>query len=122
MPNMAWSEYHHRAAGREFLARSVSRAKSARFAAEHARRSASLCYSRPMAKPKDLHASGPRTLWVIGGFKLAKGPMLVAVGVGALHMLHQDVADLVAGGFEHVHADPDHRKAYRVVAWLLFGS
>ena len=72
-----------------------------------------------MAKPKDLHASGPRTLWVIGGFKLAKGFMLVAVGVGALHMLHKDVADVVAGWFEHVHVDPDNRYADRVLTRLL---
>jgi uncharacterized membrane protein (DUF2068 family) len=72
-----------------------------------------------MARAKDLHASGPRTLWVIGCFKLAKGLMLVAVGVGALHMLHKDVADVVAGWFEHVHVDPDNRYADRVLTRLL---
>ena len=72
-----------------------------------------------MARPKTFMRSGPRTLWVIGGFKLAKGLLLLAVGVGALHMLHKDVADVVAGWFEHVHVDPDNRYADRVLTRLL---
>lgn len=72
-----------------------------------------------MAKPKDPHASGPRTLWVIGGFKLAKGLMLVAVGVGALHLIHKDVAEVVAGWFAQVHVDPDNRYVDRVLTRLL---
>jgi len=63
--------------------------------------------------------SGPRALWVIGGFKLAKGLMLVAVGVGALHLIHKDVAEVVAGWFAQVHVDPDNRYADRVLTRLL---
>jgi uncharacterized membrane protein (DUF2068 family) len=58
-------------------------------------------------------------LWLIGGFKLAKGLLLAAVGVGALHLLHKDVADVVAGWFEQVHVDPDNRYADRVLTRLL---
>ncbi len=63
--------------------------------------------------------SPDRALWLIGGFKLAKGLLLAAVGVGALHLLHKDVADVVAGWFEQVHVDPDNRYADRVLTRLL---
>src|SRR5713101_2410026 len=118
MPHMTRPEYHHRACGREFLARSASRTKSARFAAEHGRRSASAILD-PWQNPRAFMRSGPRALWVIGGFKLAKGLMLVAVGVGALHLIHKDVAEVVAGWFAQVHVDPDNRYADRVLTRLL---
>jgi uncharacterized membrane protein (DUF2068 family) len=63
--------------------------------------------------------SPDRALWLIGGFKLAKGVLLAAVGIGALHLLHKDVADVVAGWFEQVHVDPDNRYADRVLTRLL---
>ena len=35
-------------------------------------------------------------LWLIGGFKLAKGVALLAVALGAHHLIHEDIADVVA--------------------------
>ena len=63
--------------------------------------------------------SGDKGLRLIGGFKLVKGLLLAAVGIGALHLLHKDVADVVAGWLEQVHVDPDNRYADRLLARLL---
>jgi uncharacterized membrane protein (DUF2068 family) len=63
--------------------------------------------------------SGDRALWLIGGFKLVKGLLLVVVGVGALHLVHKDVADVVAGWLDQVHVDPEGRLADRLLTRLL---
>jgi len=63
--------------------------------------------------------SGDKALWLIGGFKLVKGLLLVVVGVGALHLVHKDVADVVAGWLDQVHVDPEGRLADRLLTRLL---
>jgi len=64
-------------------------------------------------------AAGDKGLWLIGAFKLVKGLLLVVVGVGALHLVHKDVADVVAGWLEQIHVDPDGRYADRLLTRLL---
>ncbi len=64
---------------------------------------------------------GPRegVLRLIGGFKLAKGLLLLAVGVGALRLLHHDVADALASLTAQLHVDPDNRYVDRAFSALL---
>ena len=50
-----------------------------------------------------------RTLWFIGGFKLAKGLLLLVVALGALHLLHKDLDDVTAAWAAHLHLDVDNR-------------
>ena len=63
--------------------------------------------------------SGDKGLWLIGGFKLVKGLLLVVVGIGALRLVHKDVADVVTGWLEQVHVDPEGRYADRLLTRLL---
>jgi uncharacterized membrane protein (DUF2068 family) len=60
-------------------------------------------------------------LWLIGGFKLAKGLLLLALGVGALRLLHQDVGDVLASWTAQLHVDPENRYVDRAlsVLWSL---
>jgi uncharacterized membrane protein (DUF2068 family) len=55
---------------------------------------------------------------LIATFKLAKGLLLVAVGIGALLMRH-DVASSLAHWVAVLRVDPDNRYINRLVAWLL---
>jgi uncharacterized membrane protein (DUF2068 family) len=54
-------------------------------------------------------------LLLIAIFKLVKGLLLVAVGVGALKMLHRDVAATVAHWVDILRVDPDNRFIHRLV-------
>ena len=50
-----------------------------------------------------------RGVWLIGIFKMFKGVLLLASGVGLLKLLHKDVADLVIHWINVLHVDPDNR-------------
>src|SRR5437016_5789301 len=54
-------------------------------------------------------------LLLIALFKLVKGLLLVAVGVGALKMLHRDVAAAVTHWVDILRVDPDNRFIHRLV-------
>jgi uncharacterized membrane protein (DUF2068 family) len=60
-------------------------------------------------------------LMLIGGFKLLKGLLLAAVGIGALGLLHRDIADTFAPLMAHLHVDPESRYLGRalVTLWAL---
>ena len=55
------------------------------------------------------HTVEDRTLWLIGGFKLVKGLLLLVVALGALHLLHKDIDDVTAAWAAHLHLDTDNR-------------
>ena len=57
-----------------------------------------------MARRRD-----PVVVRLIGVFKLGKGLLLAALGVGALRLLHGDVAETVAAWIALLHVDPDNR-------------
>jgi uncharacterized membrane protein (DUF2068 family) len=57
-------------------------------------------------------------LVIIGAFKLVKGLLLVAVGIGALGLLHRDIADTLAPLMAHLHIDPEHRYLGRALTTL----
>jgi uncharacterized membrane protein (DUF2068 family) len=63
--------------------------------------------------------SSSTALWLIGVFKLVKGLLLAAVAIGALRLLHKDVADVVDSWVAQVHVDPDNRYVDRVLSTLL---
>ena len=57
-------------------------------------------------------------LWIIAIFKLAKGLLLLAVGMGALTLLHKDAADVVAQWVDVLRVDPDNRYLHGLLAKL----
>ena len=58
-------------------------------------------------------SSGDRAIIWIALFKLVKGVLLVAVAVGALKLLHHDVADTLTRFLESLRADPDNRLIHK---------
>jgi uncharacterized membrane protein (DUF2068 family) len=64
------------------------------------------------AKAKRPAAAG---VLLIGFFKLFKGFLLVAVGVGAFRLLHRDVAAALTHWVEVLRVDPDNRLIHRLV-------
>jgi len=59
------------------------------------------------------------TLVVIGTFKLAKGVLLLALGLGLLQLGHHDVADVLARWTAELHIDPDGRHFGRAVQAIV---
>jgi uncharacterized membrane protein (DUF2068 family) len=62
---------------------------------------------------------GSTALVLIGLFKLLKGLMLVAAGVGALNLLHKDIADVVTRWVELLRVDPENRFIHGILAKLF---
>jgi uncharacterized membrane protein (DUF2068 family) len=60
-------------------------------------------------------------LAMIGAFKLLKGLLLLSVAIGALHLLHRDIADTLAPLIAHLHIDPESRYLDRPLTalWAL---
>ncbi|HTS31554.1 MAG TPA: DUF2127 domain-containing protein [Bryobacteraceae bacterium] len=54
-------------------------------------------------------------LLLIAIFKLVKGVLLVAVGIGALKFLHRDLAATITRWVDILRADPDNRFIHRLV-------
>lgn len=55
------------------------------------------------------------TLLLIALFKLFKGILLVIVAVGALRLVHKDVATVVQHWVDLLRADPDNRFIHRII-------
>jgi uncharacterized membrane protein (DUF2068 family) len=72
-------------------------------------------------KPPTANASrsGYTGIRLIAAFKLLKGLMLVAVGIGALKLLHHDVAEMVAHFINVLRVDPDNRLINKLIVTLL---
>jgi uncharacterized membrane protein (DUF2068 family) len=64
----------------------------------------------------------PRDRWIvaIAIFKLVKGILLVAAGIGALKLLHKDVGDLVQRWIDVLRVDPDNRYVHAVLVKAPF--
>jgi len=58
-----------------------------------------------VAKPKHHN----RWLILIAAFKLAQALLFVAIGVGAMRLLHKDVGDVLAGVAHHLRFNPESR-------------
>ena len=59
------------------------------------------------------------TLFLIALFKLTKGVLLVVVGIGALKLLHRDIAETVAHWVDILRVDPDNRYIHRLLTHVL---
>ncbi len=59
-------------------------------------------------------------LLLIALFKLVKGLLLVGVGMGALKLLHKDVAETLADWIAILRVDPDNRFIHKLLAKLWF--
>lgn len=59
--------------------------------------------------PNNQHANRSGVLLAIALFKLLKAVLLVAVGIGAIKLLHRDVADTVMSWVAILRVDPDNR-------------
>jgi len=62
---------------------------------------------------------GSTALLLIGLFKLLKGILLVAAGVGALKLLHKDIASVVMHWVEVLRVDPGGRFMQRLLQKLF---
>ena len=56
---------------------------------------------------------------LIALFKLLKGLLLIAVGIGALKLLHKDVAEVVSHWVDILRVDPDNRLIHRTMTRLF---
>ena len=74
--------------------------------------------ARPARRPATANQS-TTTLLLIALFKLVKGILLVAVGVGALKLLHRDVAETVLHWVEILRVDPDNRLIHGLLFHVL---
>ncbi len=63
-------------------------------------------------------AAHSRGLRLIAAFKLLKGLALLAVGIGALKLLHKDVADQMARWLDLFRVDPGNRHIHRLLEKL----
>ena len=59
-----------------------------------------------------------RGIWLIVAFKLLKGTILLAVGIGALSLLHEDVASKVGHWIEALRVDPDNQIIHALIRKL----
>lgn len=63
-------------------------------------------------------AVAPRGLWVIAGYKLFKGLVLFGLGVGAVKLLHRDMALDVERWADILRADPGNHYVHRLLEKL----
>lgn len=68
---------------------------------------------------KSLARESSTTLLIIALFKLLKGILLIAVGIGALKLLHRDVADMVIQWVNILRVDPDNRIVHSLLARVV---
>jgi len=57
-------------------------------------------------------------LWLIAAFKLLKGFALLAVGIGALKLLHKDVASEVERWVNYLRVDPHNHYIHKLLGKL----
>jgi len=61
----------------------------------------------------------PFTLLLIGLFKLVKGIALLIVAIGALRLVHKDVAAIIMHWIDYFRVDPDNRFIHRLIVHAL---
>jgi uncharacterized membrane protein (DUF2068 family) len=70
-----------------------------------------------MAGPR--RQQGSRGLWLVAADKLFRGFVLLAVGIGALRLLHKDIAAEVMHWANTFRVDPNNRYIHRLLARTL---
>lgn len=71
------------------------------------------------ARSKGAKESGTGVLILIALFKLVKALMLIAVGIGALRLLHKDVGSVVEHWVEVLRVDPDNHYVHSLMVKLF---
>jgi uncharacterized membrane protein (DUF2068 family) len=61
-------------------------------------------------------SSHGRGLWLIAAFKILKGVALLFLGIGALRLLHKDVAAEVEAWINYLRVDPDNHYVQQALA------
>lgn len=80
---------------------------------------------RPGTKPRRANRTpqasrkGSGVLFAIALFKLAKAALLIVVGIGALRLLHRDMAQTVTHWVNILRVDPDNRFIHRILTRTL---
>ncbi len=69
-------------------------------------------------KPR-LSAQSSSVLILIGVFKLMKAILLIVAGIGAIRLLHKDVADTVIHWTRALRVDPDNRFVHGALARIF---
>jgi uncharacterized membrane protein (DUF2068 family) len=64
-------------------------------------------------------AQGDRWIVLIAAFKLVKGLLLIAAGVGALRLLHKDVGAVVEHWIDILRVDPENHYVHAVMLRLF---
>jgi len=77
--------------------------------------------ARAARRPARAHHSST-TLLLIALFKLIKGLLLIFVGIGALKLLHRDLAETVSHWIDILRVDPDNRFIHGIIARVLVVS
>ena len=62
--------------------------------------------------------SNGKGLRIIAVFKLAKGVLLLAVGIGAIKLLHKDLSELAINWITAIRVDPDNRLIHGLIEKL----
>lgn len=62
------------------------------------------------------HKPGSTGLILIGSFKLFKALLLLSLGIGAIRLLHKDVAGVVEHWIDVLRVDPDNRFIHGILA------
>jgi uncharacterized membrane protein (DUF2068 family) len=75
---------------------------------------------RPFVSKKAVAHSRSTGLILIGIFKLLKGLLLLAVGIGALKLLHKDIAEVVTRWAEALRVDPDNRYIHGILTKVFW--
>lgn len=64
-------------------------------------------------------SNGDRWIFLIAVFKLVKGFLLIAAGIGALKLLHKDVSQIVQNTIDVLRVDPDNRFVHSFLVRVL---
>jgi uncharacterized membrane protein (DUF2068 family) len=66
------------------------------------------------------HERGDKLILLIAVFKLLKGLLLIALGIGALSLIHKDVAAVAERWINLLRVDPDNRHIQKLLLRLSF--
>jgi hypothetical protein len=73
-------------------------------------------YAKPVSKPQ----KKDRVLRLIGSLRLLEGLLVLAMAIGALKLLHHDVAIIVAEWIRAIRIDPHNEFIHMLLAQLSF--
>ena len=70
-------------------------------------------------RPSTGEQNSSATLLAIALFKLTKSVLLIVAGIGALKLLHRDVAETVSRWIDILRVDPDNRLIHSLLARVI---